>query len=159
MCAHPPTSTSNSQYPSPQMRARPENRSNLSSAQIAVQKPASLPTQIVAHYSIVVYILCMYPLPNSKKYPPPLSGRGPQSTVSTAADLRNNVGSFTRYDFECPPGQVFDSSIATCNLPYALSPSDHCYQDIENLSVAVSDTGSGADHITKEGAQLHLVNH
>jgi|GEM_PF-6528638 len=38
----------------------------------------------------------------------------------------NFDGKFTKFDFSCGPGTVFDPELTTCNHPWAVSPNLEC---------------------------------
>ncbi|MBD2603615.1 chitin binding domain-containing protein [Scytonema hofmannii FACHB-248] len=40
-------------------------------------------------------------------------------------------GEFTKFDFDCGPGTVFDPELTTCNHPWAVNPSSQCYKPME----------------------------
>ncbi|MBD2518571.1 chitin binding domain-containing protein [Nostoc sp. FACHB-973] len=37
-------------------------------------------------------------------------------------------GKFTKFDFDCGPGTIFDEELSTCNHPWAVNPNSKCYQ-------------------------------
>ncbi|MFS0513716.1 chitin binding peritrophin-A domain-containing protein [Nostoc sp. UIC 10607] len=43
-------------------------------------------------------------------------------------DFSQDGKSFTKFDFDCGEGTIFDESISVCNHPWAVSPAPKCKQ-------------------------------
>lgn len=55
----------------------------------------------------------------------------------------NFDGKFTKFDFSCGPGTVFDPELTTCNHPWAVSPNLECFSK-ESSSIFTPESNTNA---------------